>query len=31
MRGTVIVDDQGAVDAWLSKQRTFAPASASAK
>ena len=31
MRGTVIVDDQGTFDAWLGKQRTFAPASASAK
>ena len=25
MRGTVIVDDQSTFDAWLNKQRTFAP------
>ena len=31
MRGTVIVDDQAAFDTWLNMQRTFAPASASAK
>ena len=28
MRGTVIVDDQSTFDAWLKKQRTFAPARA---